>query len=384
MANKNLHNAKEAKNDEFYTQLTDIEKEVYHYKEQLKDKVIYCNCDDPAWSNFVRYFLQQFNFFQLKGLIATGYIKGANSLTKDINLFNDEIKVSYKLEFKKVNQNLIDKIADSILKKISNDELFMFLKQNGFIKELQGDGDFRSDECIKLLQQADVVITNPPFSLFREYVGQLMDYNKKFLIIGNKNAITYKEVFKYIKENKLWLGYNSPCEFAMPNGVITKQQNGLTRWFTNCDVSKRLEKLVLYKKYYSCEEDKNNPNYTNPEYPKYDNYDAIEVSKVADIPIDYDGVMGVPITFLDKYNPRQFEIERFRKGNDDKDLQYTIKEGELREREDNNTSKQFNHISEYSFVLIGIDRYVEGNKTPNRRMCINGKELFARVLIRKI
>lgn len=384
MANKNLHNAKEAKNDEFYTQLTDIEKEVYHYKEQLKDKVIYCNCDDPAWSNFVRYFLQQFNFFQLKGLIATGYIKGANSLTKDINLFNDEIKVSYKLEFKKVNQNLIDKIADSILKKISNDELFMFLKQNGFIKELQGDGDFRSDECIKLLQQADVVITNPPFSLFREYVGQLMDYNKKFLIIGNKNAITYKEVFKYIKENKLWLGYNSPCEFAMPNGVITKQQNGLTRWFTNCDVSKRLEKLVLYKKYYSCEEDKNNPNYTNPEYPKYDNYDAIEVSKVADIPIDYDGVMGVPITFLDKYNPRQFEIERFRKGNDDKDLQYTIKEGELREREDNTTSKQFNHISEYSFVLIGIDRYVEGNKTPNRRMCINGKELFARVLIRKI
>lgn len=359
MANKNLHNAKEAKNDEFYTQLTDIEKEVYHYKEQLKDKVIYCNCDDPAWSNFVRYFLQQFNFFQLKGLIATGYIKGANSLTKDINLFNDEIKVSYKLEFKKVNQNLIDKIADSILKKISNDELFMFLKQNGFIKELQGDGDFRSDECIKLLQQADVVITNPPFSLFREYVGQLMDYNKKFLIIGNKNAITYKEVFKYIKENKLWLGYNSPCEFAMPNGVITKQQNGLTRWFTNCDVSKRLEKLVLYKKYYSCEEDKNNPNYTNPEYPKYDNYDAIEVSKVADIPIDYDGVMGVPITFLDKYNPRQFEIERFRKGNDDKDLQYTIKEGELRERE--RGQQHFKTIQPYFRILIRPYR--------NRQIC---------------
>jgi hypothetical protein len=191
------------------------------------------------------------------------------------------------------------------------------------VKELRGDGDFRSLECVNLLKQADIVVTNPPFSLFREYVAQLMAYNKKFLIIGNQNAITYKEIFKLIKENKIWLGNNSGAwKFEVPfeksleeNSKVTVDSNGKCWqsfgnicWFTNLSHNKRNEKLILYK------------NYIPEEYPKYDNYDAIEVSKTAEIPMNYNGVMGVPITFLDKYNPEQFEIVKFRKGDDDKDL----------------------------------------------------------------
>ena len=250
----------------------------------------------------------QFNYFGLKKLIATGYTQSDGSLTNQLELFKQD-KKSYYMEIDSVSQKLSDTFTDNANNSLSNYDLLKMLKKEKFIKELKGDGDFRSDECIELLKQADIIVTNPPFSLFREYVDQLMKYDKKFLIIGNKNAITYKEVFRYIKENKIWLGYNSVKTFV--NNKNELQHFGNIGWFTNLPVSKRNEDLILYKRYYKTEEDKNNPNYTNPDYPKYDNYDAIEVSKVVDIPIDYDGVMGVPITFLDKYTPNnwiEFEI----------------------------------------------------------------------------
>ena len=278
MATKQFDIAKREKNDEFYTQFEDIEKELIYYKKQFKDKVIYCNCDNPHESNFFKYFIENFNDLGIKKLIATNYK-------------SQYIPVAYKAEIVEVKNT--DKVFENPKNKLTT---------------LKGDGDFRSDECIELLKVADIVVTNPPFSLFREYVAQLMEYKKKFLIIGNKNALTYKEIFPLIKENKIWIGFNSPNEFIRPNGTITKNVAGLTRWFTNLEVSKRHENLTLYKKY--------NPE----EYPKYDNYDAIEVSKVAEIPYDYEGAMGVPITFIDKYNPEQFEIIKFRKGNDNKDL----------------------------------------------------------------
>lgn len=266
MATKQFDIAKREKNDEFYTQFEDIEKELIYYKKQFKDKVIYCNCDNPHESNFFKYFIENFNDLGIKKLIATNYK-------------SQYIPVAYKAEIVEVKNT--DKVFENPKNKLTT---------------LKGDGDFRSDECIELLKEADIVVTNPPFSLFREYVAQLMEYKKKFLIIGNKNALTYKEIFPLIKENKIWIGFNSPNEFIRPNGTITKNVAGLTRWFTNLEVSKRHENLTLYKKY--------NPE----EYPKYDNYDAIEVSKVAEIPYDYEGAMGVPITFIDKYNPEQFEI----------------------------------------------------------------------------
>lgn len=259
MANANLHKAKTAKNDEFYTQLSDVSKELMHYKEHFKDKVVFCNCDDPSWSAFWKYFHLNFSHLGLKKLISTHY---------------DREKPTYKMEYEGGNDNDVEV---------------------GTITPLEGNGDFRNAECIELLKQADIVVTNPPFSLFREYVAQLMEYEKEFLIIGNKNSITYKEFFPLLKDNKVWIGYESPAEFDTPEG-ITKKINGLSRWFTNLDIKKRHEKLILWK------------NYTPEEFPTYDNYDAINVDKVSDIPCDYDGVMGVPITFLDKYNPEQFEI----------------------------------------------------------------------------
>ena len=299
--NDSLHKAKRAKADEFYTQLSDIENECRHYKEHFKGKTILCNCDDPRVSNFFFYFSQNFEHLGLKKLIATCY------KSQDINLFsegNTEKAVYIVYEGDK-NGN----------KKVDDNELD--------IKELQGDGDFRSKECIGLLKEADIVVTNPPFSLFREYVALLMEYEKKFLIIGTQNAITYKEIFKLIKENKIWLGNgfkSGNAYFQIPDDATRKYAKGVydeeTKlvkfrnccWFTNLDHSKRHEKIILYETY-------------NPEkYPKYDNYDAIEVKKTAEIPQDYDGIMGVPITFLEKYNPEQFEIVKFRKGNDEKDL----------------------------------------------------------------
>lgn len=264
-ANNNLKQAKAKNDDEFYTRRTDIEKEVFHYKEHFKGKVVYCNCDDPEWSNFFIYFRENFKFFGLKKLISTHY---------SIDVENDK---AYKLE-------CVEYILD----------------EDGLPKAtpiyLKGDGDFRSEECIELLKQSDIVCTNPPFSLFREYVVQLVKYEKKFLIIGNTNAITYKEIFPLIKDNKMWLGI-SPRSMKFNQdiaGVKTKDVNAC--WYTNLPHRKRNDELIFWK------------DYNNEEYHKYENYNAIEISKVAMIPKDYTGAMGVPITFIEKYNPNQFEI----------------------------------------------------------------------------
>jgi len=285
--NKSLSKAKINKKDEFYTQLTDIEKELGHYRDLFKNKVIFCNCDDPEESDFWNYFTINFEFFGLKRLVSTHF---------------ETEKPSYKLEI------VSDINNDGKINKL--DTIEIKLKQNG---------DFRSPECIEILKEADIIITNPPFSLFREYVAQLIEYNKKFIIIGNPNAITYKEIFKLIKENKLWLGHKSMGTDMLFNVskhyakelTKTKKENsgykiidgivkGRTQavWFTNLKIKKRYEDLILYRTYYGNEN----------KYPKYDNYDAINVDKVKDIPMDYKDITGVPITFMDKYNPDQFEI----------------------------------------------------------------------------
>ena len=288
--NRNLQAAMRAKKDDFYTQLTDIEKELKHYKAQFKGKVIYCNCDDPRKSNFFKFFSMNFEAWGLKKLITTCY-KNQNS---DIFSPHDSEQAVY-LEYTGDKDG--NRLPDY-------DEVE--------VKPLQGDGDFRSVECIKKLQKADIVVTNPPFSLFREYVAQLIKSGKKFLIIGNMNAVTYKEIFPLIKDDKLWYGpsiSSGDREFGVPDDYPLKAASSRVdeqgrkyirvkgvRWFTNLDHAKRHENLILWKKY------------SPEEYPKYDNYDAINVDKTAEIPRNYDGVMGVPITFLDKYNPDQFEI----------------------------------------------------------------------------
>ena len=272
--NKSLHRANKAKNDEFYTQLTDIEKELRYYKDHFKDKIVFCNCDDPEYSNFWKYFQNNFYFLGLKKLVSTHY--------------NLDGSPSYKMEIVRTDKGNQVGIPD-------------------YVKtDLVGNGDFRSDECVEILKEADIVVTNPPFSLFREYVAQLVKYDKKFVIIGNKNSITYKEIFALLKENKIWIGHrniNSDMWLEVPEGhkyekIVDgkKVKHIMGCWFTNLDISKRHEDLILYR------------NYNEQDYPKYDNYDAINVDKTADIPCDYFGVMGVPITFLDKYNPEQFEI----------------------------------------------------------------------------
>lgn len=270
--NKNLHSAKKGKNDEFYTQLEDIERELKHYKEHFKNKVVYCNCDDPRVSNFFHYFSYNFEKLGLKKLITTCYKNQSRDLFSD-NQSDKAIWLEYSG----------DKNGD----KVPNPE------EIG-VHELKGDGDFRSQESIELLRQVDIVVTNPPFSLFREYVTQLIEYDKKFVIIGNINAISYNECFELIKNDKMWLGYNTVRHFEQPDG--TMYETARTFWYTNLDIAKRHESFILYKQY--------SPDF----YKKYDNFDAIEVSRAVDIPIDYDGAMGVPITFLDKYNPEQFEI----------------------------------------------------------------------------
>ena len=262
--NNNLHNAKRQKNDEFYTTRATVELELNHYKEHFRGKVVYCNCDDPIESEFTRYFAHKFEDWGLKKLISTGYKESGHG-------------VMYVYEGDK-NGNLVPD------------------RSEWKITELQGNGDFKSEECVELLKQADIVVSNPPFSLFREYVAQLIEYGKEFLIIGNKNAITYKEIFPLIKENKLWLGISFPNEFILPNGEITKTVSGLCRWFTNLTHDKRNKPLDLVQRY--------DPRY----YPKFDNYSAINIDKVMDIPVDYDAVIAVPITFLDKYCPNQFRI----------------------------------------------------------------------------
>lgn len=312
-----LRNAKKAKKDEFYTQLIDIENELCHYTEHFKGKTVLCNCDDPRVSNFFKYFGNNFESLGLKKLITTCY------KNQDMDLFSkNESEKAIWLEYN----------GDKNGNKIPDPE------EIG-IHNFKGDGDFRSQECIDILKKADIIVTNPPFSLFREYVAQLIEYDKKFIIIGNQNALTYKEIFPLIKENKLWLGYGfrggAGHFYSIYQDVATAgdHREGMIRvsgvtWFTNLEHNKRHEPLLLYKKY--------NPK----EYPKYDNYDAINVNKTDEIPADYDGVMGVPITFMDKYCPEQFEI-------------------------------------------VGLDRYVEDNPHYGHRFTINGKETYARILIRR-
>ena len=288
--NRTLHIAKSSKKDEFYTQLSDIESELKHYNEHFKNKVVFCNCDDPRISNFFNYFSYNFENLGLKKLVTTCY------KNQDKDLFGQE---------ESENAVFLEYTGDKNGNNIPDAE------EIG-VKPLKGDGDFRSKESIDLLKQADIVVTNPPFSLFREYVDQLVKYEKKFLIIGNINAISYKEIFKLIKENKAWLGvnmgrgisgfivpknyelYGSEARVDEDGNRIVATNNCL--WLTNLDNAKRHEELILYK------------NYTPEEYPTYDNYDAINVDKTKDIPMDYSGAMGVPITFLDKFNPDQFEI----------------------------------------------------------------------------
>ncbi len=282
--NSNLGAARRAKNDEFYTQLTDIEKELRHYRKHFKDATVLCNCDDPFESNFFKFFVLNFKRLELKKLIATCYEGSA------VAEYRDGKAKPYKAVVTTVRDTTGDGGVD--MEDVRN----LFELGENELVELEGNGDFRSEECLALLDEADVVVTNPPFSLFREYVAVLMEHKKKFIVIGSQNAITYKEIFPLLKDDDVWLGSTHPKEFMQRDGTVKKFGN--ICWFTNLDIKKRHEELILVKKYAGHED----------EYPKYDNYDAIEVSKVADIPLDYDGVMGVPITFLDKYNPEQFEI----------------------------------------------------------------------------
>ena len=342
MARQDLAKAKDAKKDEFYTQLPDIEKELMHYKSYFRDKVVFCNCDDPYESNFFKYFALNFNALGLKKLMATCYngspVSGNELLLDFGDTVDDPKKVAYKVEISEVTDCNGDGAVDL------SDVRTLLQNDKNVISILKGNGDFRSAECIALLKEADIVVTNPPFSLFREYVAQLVEYDKLFLIIGNVNAITYKEFFPLIKANKVWMGasiHSGDREFQVPDSyplnaagsrIDEKGRKFIrvkgVRWFTNMDYPQRHEDLVLYKRY------------SPEEYPKYDNYDAINVDVTTDIPYDYDGVMGVPITFLDKYNPEQFEI-------------------------------------------IGLDRYIEDNPNYGHRFTILGKETYARILIRR-
>jgi hypothetical protein len=327
--NRSMQTARASKQDEFYTQLSDIEKELRHYTKHFKNKTILCNCDDPKVSNFFHYFSHNFEKLKLKKLITTCY------KNQDADLFSKRIsEAGVYLEYGgEKNGNRVPTA-----------------KQIG-IHRLKGDGDFRSEECVELLKQADIVVTNPPFSLFREYVEQLVKYEKKLLIIGNQNAISGKEVFGLIKENKIWLGYTHPVAFIVPDHYEMREVRswrdadgtnwrsmGNACWYTNLDIQKRHEELVSIKEY------------SAKEYTSYDNYNAIEVSRYKDIPGDYDGVMGVPVTFLEHYNPEQFEIV----GSD-----YEVKQG----------------------LFPELLRRDWAGKTD--RGYVNGRRLFARILIRK-
>lgn len=381
--NKNLHKASRAKFDEFYTQLGDIANELKHYRDQLHGKVILCNCDDPFESNFFKYFAANFNTLGLKKLIATSYLKspivGGQLPLFDIEGLKPNGKEPYVVEINEVP----DANEDGA---INLDDVEILLRHNKNVTmPLKGTGDFRSDECIGLLKKADIVITNPPFSLFREFVAQLVEYDKKFLIIGSKNAITYKEIFKLIKENKLWLGYGfakgnayfkippeKSREFAAgvydPNTGLVKFRN--VGWFTNLYVDRSEDPITPYLTY--------EQGRKKGLYPKYDNYDAIEVSKIAEMPSDYNGVMGVPITFLDKWVPESgIEIVKFRKGDDGKDLTFTRGGG-----------GGVSHTSEYSFAIVGQTGVIEPDgiciEYKAGRPYIKGQRKYARLFIKRI
>lgn len=346
MANKNLNAAKVAKKDEFYTQLSDIERELQHYWQHFRGKVVLCNCDDPYESNFFKYFALRFNQLELKKLICTCYngspVTG-NELAIHFDGFDDDEpkKIAYKVEITEVKDENGDGAVDL-------SDVQYLLKNNKNVLSILKTGDFRSQECIELLKEADIVVTNPPFSLFREYIGQLMEYQKKFLIIGHQNAIHYKEVFPLIKDNLVWLGYGfkgaaghffSPYEDVATAGDHKENMirvSGVT-WFTNLEIPKRHEILDLVCRY------------SPDEYPKYDNFEGIDVGKTVDIPFDYDGVMGVPDTMLYSFNPEQFEIIGL--GNGDLAKQIGITKN-YRGRTDLAFTKDGKHKCPYSRILI--------------------------------
>ncbi len=318
MARKDLAQAKDAKKDEFYTKLDDIAKELKNYRPYFKDKVVFCNCDDPYESNFFKYFALNFNALGLKKLIATCY-NGSPIAGDELPLIfeieeSEPQKIAYKVEITEVHDYNNDGAINLA------DVQYLIQNEKNVLSVLKGNGSFDSPESIELLKEADIVVTNPPFSLFREFLSLLDKYNKQFIIIGNTNALTYKETFKMFQEDKIRTGYtnfNVGMFFQVPDTYekFHHIENGrkvarvsTSCWFTNLPVAKHSEDLILYK------------HYTPEEYPTYDNYDAINVNTYTDIPCDFDGAIGVPITFLDKYNPNQFEIVKFRKGNDDKDL----------------------------------------------------------------
>lgn len=311
-SNRDLNKAGKAKKDEFYTMLADIEVELKHYRKHFKGKTVLCNCDDPFESNFFKYFAMNFNFLGLKKLIATCY-QGSPVLGEEfeqLSMFEMDGETPKRHPYKIEITEVIDADGDGTVD--LSDVAYLLRSKKNALTLLRGDGDFRSEECSEILKEADIVVTNPPFSLFREFVAQLVEYQKQYLIIGNVNAVTYKEIFPLIKENKMWMGYSihsGDREFRVPDDypleaagcrVDSEGRKYIrvkgVRWYTNMDYIERHTDLDLWR------------SYSNESYPTYDNYRAIEVGATADIPEDYDGVMGVPITFLDKYNPDQFEI----------------------------------------------------------------------------
>ena len=324
---KGLIKANKAKKDEFYTNYDVIQSELNFYEKKFDGKTVLCNCDDPFESNFAKFFLRNFNYLKLKRLICTSYV-GSPVAGTQLSLFDnyDIEQHGYVLDTTQVPMKNGRGVTD--------DDISALLHKKGIVKQLKGNGDYASDECLKYLDESDIVVTNPPFSKFRPYLATLIKHNKKFLIIGNVNAITYKEVFPLIKNNQIWLGasiHSGDREFRVPDDYPLKtagsriDKNGVkyirvkgVRWFTNLDYKQRHEDLILYK------------HYLPIEYPKYDNYNGINVDKTADIPMDFNGAMGVPITFLDKYSPEQFKLIKFRKGDDNKDLRYTI-DGETKQ-----------------------------------------------------
>ena len=365
---------------------------------------MFCNCDDPFESNFFKYFAMNFNYLGLKKLICTSYAGSPISHTEldDLPLFKNNKKMPYMMEITEVSDYNGDGAEDMA------DVEYLLRNNNNTLTILDGDGDFRSNESIGFLKEADVVVTNPPFSLFREFVAQLIKYDKDFIIIGNVNAVTYKEIFPLIKDNKIWLGqsiHSGDREFRVPDSYPLNaagcrvDENGKrfirvkgVRWYTNIDFKERHEDIILYKKY------------TPEEYPKYDNYDAINVDKTGEIPCDYDGVMGVPITFLDKYNPDQFEIVSFRKGEDGRDLVFTrerergfnrtfvslydLDSGDDKKRRRENQWKDYirknnNHEKEPIDYFYPLSMTLGGMMNSPKDTMVNGKKKYARILIKR-
>jgi len=387
--NDNLNVAKKQKRDEFYTSFDDIQLEVNHYERHFENKTVLCNCDDPFESQFCFFFLLNFNYLKLKRLICTSY-SSSPIISEQLLLFDEEEQplkrgCGYVID-------ITEPIAMENGEGVSEQDVQRLLKsKKRGVKKLKGDGDFRSEECIEYLKQADIVVTNPPFSLFREYVAQLMEYKKKFLIIGNLNAITYKEVFPLIKDNEMWFG----CGFTSGNAYFKMIKDdireysssfydkstglvkfGNVRWFTNLDHNKRHEKLELYMHYYGNEE----------HYPKYDNFDAINVNKVAEIPLDYFEINGNKAL-----TKEEGEVQLFTEQNRTEQNRTEQNRTEQNRTEQNRTCSgligvPISFLDKYNpdqFIIAGLDRYIPGNPKYGRRFTINGRETYARIIIKR-